>query len=272
MNTYLRNVKSTTRGKNPVNHDFLSIRGNNIRYYILPDSLNLDTLLVADLRTVLPLLSHIRVTNNARSNQHHTRSPSEEFKHVSVLRLGRLDTLRLQMRYDRIDELMPGLERFDALKRRRSRDAQRARYLLERLTPEQQARLSPIIERWRTRLAGELAQASLVHTVAALVTQERLQILIQGIESYRDVHLHYPPDIPSILNHVAPNSDLLPLPIVRGIAWDSALRDGWLRPFEYYIVGRDGYRLTSLGASEASHTDNIIAHGKFGQPVEFELP
>ena len=36
MNTYLRNVKSTIKGKNPVRHDFLSIRGNNIRYYILP--------------------------------------------------------------------------------------------------------------------------------------------------------------------------------------------------------------------------------------------
>ena len=48
MNTYLRNVKTTVKGKNPVNHDFLSIRGNNIRYYILPDSLNLDTLLVDD--------------------------------------------------------------------------------------------------------------------------------------------------------------------------------------------------------------------------------
>ena len=48
MNTYLRNVKTTIKGKNPVNHDFLSIRGNNIRYYILPDSLNLDTLLIDD--------------------------------------------------------------------------------------------------------------------------------------------------------------------------------------------------------------------------------
>ena len=48
MNTYLRNVKATIKGKNPVNHDFLSIRGNNIRYYILPDSLNLDTLLIDD--------------------------------------------------------------------------------------------------------------------------------------------------------------------------------------------------------------------------------
>ena len=48
MNTYLRNVKTTLKGKNPVHHDFLSIRGNNIRYYILPDSLNLDTLLIDD--------------------------------------------------------------------------------------------------------------------------------------------------------------------------------------------------------------------------------
>ena len=36
------------KGKNPVTHEFLSIRGNNIRFYILPDSLNLDTLLVDD--------------------------------------------------------------------------------------------------------------------------------------------------------------------------------------------------------------------------------
>lgn len=48
MNTHLKTVKLTLRGKNPVTLDHLSIRGNNIRYYILPDSLNLDTLLVDD--------------------------------------------------------------------------------------------------------------------------------------------------------------------------------------------------------------------------------
>jgi len=48
MNTYLKNVKVTVKGKNPANHEFLSIRGNNIRHYILPDSLNLDTLLIDD--------------------------------------------------------------------------------------------------------------------------------------------------------------------------------------------------------------------------------
>ena len=48
MNTHLKNVKMTPKGKNPVSMDHLSVRGNNIRYYILPDSLNLDTLLVDD--------------------------------------------------------------------------------------------------------------------------------------------------------------------------------------------------------------------------------
>lgn len=48
MNTHLKSVKLQLKGKNPVSLDHLSIRGNNIRYYILPDSLNLDTLLVDD--------------------------------------------------------------------------------------------------------------------------------------------------------------------------------------------------------------------------------
>lgn len=46
MNTHLKSVKMTVKGRNPTNLESLSIRGNNIRYYILPDSLNLDTLLV----------------------------------------------------------------------------------------------------------------------------------------------------------------------------------------------------------------------------------
>ncbi|CAM6094439.1 unnamed protein product [Calypogeia fissa] len=47
-NTHLKIVKLTLRGKNLVTLDHLSIRGNNIRYYILSNSLNLDTLLVDD--------------------------------------------------------------------------------------------------------------------------------------------------------------------------------------------------------------------------------
>ncbi|KAH9478799.1 mRNA splicing protein smd1 [Psilocybe cubensis] len=48
MNTYLKTVKMTTRNRDPVSLDSLSIRGNNIRYFILPDALPLDTLLVDD--------------------------------------------------------------------------------------------------------------------------------------------------------------------------------------------------------------------------------
>ena len=48
MNTFLRNVALTPKGKNQVKYDALSVRGSTIRYYILPDSLNLDALLVDD--------------------------------------------------------------------------------------------------------------------------------------------------------------------------------------------------------------------------------
>jgi small nuclear ribonucleoprotein D1 len=45
MNTHLKTVKMTLKGKNPVSLEQLSIRGNNIRYYILPENINLDNLL-----------------------------------------------------------------------------------------------------------------------------------------------------------------------------------------------------------------------------------
>lgn len=48
MNTHLKTVKMTIRNSEPQQLDTLSIRGNNIRYVILPDSLPLDTLLVDD--------------------------------------------------------------------------------------------------------------------------------------------------------------------------------------------------------------------------------
>lgn len=48
MNTHLKSVKMTVRNREPQALDALSIRGNNVRYFILPDSLPLDTLLVDD--------------------------------------------------------------------------------------------------------------------------------------------------------------------------------------------------------------------------------
>ncbi|KAG0415579.1 hypothetical protein HPB47_007195 [Ixodes persulcatus] len=48
MNTHLKAVKMTMKNREPVQLDSLSIRGNNIRYYLLPDSLPLETLLIDD--------------------------------------------------------------------------------------------------------------------------------------------------------------------------------------------------------------------------------
>ncbi|EPE06461.1 small nuclear ribonucleoprotein sm d1 [Ophiostoma piceae UAMH 11346] len=48
MNTALRNVKMTPKGQDPISLDTMNLRGSTIRYFILPDSLPLDTLLVDD--------------------------------------------------------------------------------------------------------------------------------------------------------------------------------------------------------------------------------
>jgi len=48
MNTHLKNVKMTIKNRDPVSLDTLSVRGNNIRYYILPDTLPLENLLIDD--------------------------------------------------------------------------------------------------------------------------------------------------------------------------------------------------------------------------------
>jgi len=48
MNTHLKAVKLTVKGREAVTLDHLTIRGNNIRYFLLPESLPLETLLVDD--------------------------------------------------------------------------------------------------------------------------------------------------------------------------------------------------------------------------------
>ncbi|UYV68641.1 SNRPD1 [Cordylochernes scorpioides] len=48
MNTHLKTVKLTLKNRDPIQLETLSIRGNNIRYFILPDSLPLETLLIDD--------------------------------------------------------------------------------------------------------------------------------------------------------------------------------------------------------------------------------
>ena len=48
MNTHLKTVKMTVKGYDPMNLDHLTIRGNNIRYFFLPDEIAIDQFLVDD--------------------------------------------------------------------------------------------------------------------------------------------------------------------------------------------------------------------------------
>jgi len=48
MNTHLKAVKLQLKGRPAVHLDTLTVRGNNIRDFILPDSLPLETLLIDD--------------------------------------------------------------------------------------------------------------------------------------------------------------------------------------------------------------------------------
>lgn len=48
MNTHMKNVKLVVKGRNPITLENFSIRGNNIRYFVLPEGLPIDTLLIDD--------------------------------------------------------------------------------------------------------------------------------------------------------------------------------------------------------------------------------
>lgn len=48
MNVALKSVRMTAKGRETQSLDTVTIRGNTIRYIILPDSLPLDTLLIDD--------------------------------------------------------------------------------------------------------------------------------------------------------------------------------------------------------------------------------
>ncbi|XP_015177853.1 PREDICTED: probable small nuclear ribonucleoprotein Sm D1 [Polistes dominula] len=48
MNTHLKTVKMIIKNRDPIQLDTLSLRGNNIRYYILPECLTLESLLIDD--------------------------------------------------------------------------------------------------------------------------------------------------------------------------------------------------------------------------------
>ena len=70
MNTHLKAVKMTLKNREPAQLETLSVRGNNIRYYILPDSLPLETLLIDD----TPKMKSRRADRGGRGNVPEDRS------------------------------------------------------------------------------------------------------------------------------------------------------------------------------------------------------
>ncbi len=60
MNTHLKAVRLTVKGSDPVTLDHLTIRGNNIRYFFLPESLSIDALLVDDTTKLRNKMNTIR--------------------------------------------------------------------------------------------------------------------------------------------------------------------------------------------------------------------
>ena len=64
MNTHLKSVKMILKNKDSVQMEILSIHGKNMRYFILLDSLPLDTLMIDDAPTARGCDGH-RVRNVA---------------------------------------------------------------------------------------------------------------------------------------------------------------------------------------------------------------
>ena len=73
MNTHLKKVKYTMKGKDPVDFAMLTVRGNTIRYFILPETLNIDHLVC------VPSLC-----SDARTHAHTTQPPVPHTSHTQL--------------------------------------------------------------------------------------------------------------------------------------------------------------------------------------------
>ena len=75
MNTHLKGVKLTVKGRETVSLDHLTIRGNNIRYFLLPESLQLETLLVDDTPKIKAKSIGAAVKKDNKPIRKHKRPP-----------------------------------------------------------------------------------------------------------------------------------------------------------------------------------------------------
>ncbi len=66
MNTHLKNVKMTIKNFDPIDMDNLTIRGNNIRYFFLPETTPLEALLTDDSVKVKKAIANSRSQKNVK--------------------------------------------------------------------------------------------------------------------------------------------------------------------------------------------------------------
>ena len=66
MNTHLKTVKMTLKGHDPVTLEHLTIRGNTIRYFFLPEDLNIEQFLVDDSTKLKQKYNAIRGRNRGK--------------------------------------------------------------------------------------------------------------------------------------------------------------------------------------------------------------
>lgn len=208
-----------------------------------------------DLHNLLPLLSAIRVANVEYAASHHALSPDEEFRQVALAHLGPFDRLRLQAGRHDVDELVPTLQSFAERRARLELDRRRVAAFRSTLPPVHIAKFEQLVSDWAGPLADERAQALAVDGIASDVTTARLQALRGLLARHRERFGVYPAGFDALLGgpHV-------PGVLRRGQERDGSLRDGWLRPMEYYRVGRDSYRLRSLGALSDTDADDFLLH------------
>jgi hypothetical protein len=209
-----------------------------------------------DLHSLLPLMGAIRVANHGHARAHHGNLASEEFRETALAGLGRMDRMRLQSGRQDPESLVPALQAFADADARVDRDRRRLHAFRSTLPATHIAALDRLVEAWREPLAHPRTQAAAIDAVAYNVTKRRMAKLRALLAAYHTLHGVHPASFKDLLEASTP----WPPIISRGIERDGSLRDGWLRPFEYYRLGRSSYRLRSQGSDPDSDEDDILVH------------
>lgn len=210
-----------------------------------------------DLHLLLPWLSHLRAFNETWERERHASPRAGEFQTVALQHLHVLDRLRVEHNEDTLHKTLPALEHFDHHGKRLEQDQARWQRLAEKLSAEDRQKLRSLTQTWHTKLASPEDQGWLLYEVAHLVTHQRLSDLQKGLKRYRRHHGHYPTHLSkllALLKNTQQSTDV----IERGMEADGSIRDGWLRPLTYYRVGKEDYRLISLGPGEEDDEDDLI--------------